>query len=134
MQTPVVTGFYLAILLLLYVLLSLQVSRYRRGNRVLFGDGDNIKLRSAIRAHANFAEYVPIIVLMIAILETAGMPAGQVHWLMGVLLLSRLLHPLGMYVGPRTWQFQVCRVGGITLTLFVMVSAVISGLVWFWPR
>lgn len=134
MQTPVVTGFYLAILLLLYVMLSLQVSRYRRGNRVLFGDGDNIKLRSAIRAHANFAEYVPIIVLMIAILETAGMPAGQVHWLMGLLLLSRLLHPLGMYVGPRTWQFQVCRVGGITLTLFVMVSAVISGLVWFWPR
>ena len=131
---PVVTGFYLAILLLLYVLLSLQVSRYRRGNRVLFGDGDNIKLRSAIRAHANFAEYVPITVLMIAILETAGMPAGQVHWLMGVLLLSRLIHPLGLYVGPRTWQFQVCRVGGMTLTLFVMVSAVISGLVRFWPR
>jgi uncharacterized membrane protein YecN with MAPEG domain len=131
---PVVTGFYLAILLLLYVLLSLQVSRYRRGNRVLFGDGDNIKLRSAIRAHANFAEYVPITVLMIAMLEMAGMPAGQVHWLMGVLLLSRLIHPLGLYVGPRTWQFQVCRVGGITLTLFVMVSAVISGLVWFWPR
>lgn len=116
------------------MLLSLQVSRYRRGNRVLFGDGDNIKLRSAIRAHANFAEYVPITVLMIAMLETAGMPAGQVHWLMGVLLLSRLIHPLGLYVGPRTWQFQVCRVGGITLTLFVMVSAVISGLVWFWPR
>lgn len=131
---PVVTGLYLAILLLLYVLLSLQVSRYRRGNRVLFGDGDNIKLRSAIRAHANFAEYVPITVLMIAMLEMAGMPAGQVHWLMGVLLLSRLIHPLGLYVGPRTWQFQVCRVGGITLTLFVMVSAVISGLVWFWPR
>jgi uncharacterized membrane protein YecN with MAPEG domain len=131
---PVVTGFYLAILLLLYVLLSLQVSRYRRGNRVVFGDGDNIKLRSAIRAHANFAEYVPITVLMIAILETAGMPAGQVHWLMGVLLVSRLIHPLGLYVGPRTWQFQVCRVGGMTLTLFVMVSAVISGLVWFWPR
>src|SRR5689334_24887968 len=128
MQAPTITGFYLAILALIFLVLGLQVSRLRRGNRVLFGDGDNRELRSAIRAHANFAEYVPIIVLMIAILEMAGMPAGQVHWLMGVLLLSRLLHPLGMYVGPRTWQFQVCRVGGITLTLFVMVSAVISGL------
>ena len=106
--------------------------------RFLTGPGTEAELseqlRSAIRAHANFAEYVPITVLMIAMLEMAGMPAGQVHWLMGVLLLSRLIHPLGLYVGPRTWQFQVCRVGGIALTLFVMVSAVISGLVWFWPR
>jgi uncharacterized protein len=133
MQPPAITGFYLAILLLLYIALALQVSRHRRGNRVLFGDGDNIKLRSAIRAHANFAEYVPITVLMVAILEVAGMPPARVHWLMGVLLLSRLIHPIGMYVGPRSWQFQVCRVGGITLTLFVMLSAAIAGLIRFWP-
>ena len=62
-----------AFLLLLYTVLGLQVSRLRRGNRVLFGDGDNIKLRSAIRAHANFAEYVPLIVLMVGLLEMSGM-------------------------------------------------------------
>ena len=83
----------------------------------LFGDGDNIKLRSAIRAHANFAEYVPIIVLLVALLEMSGMPTARVHLLMGVLLLARLLHPLGMYVGPRTMQFQICRVGGISAHL-----------------
>jgi uncharacterized protein len=53
MQPPVITGFYLSILLLLYIVLALQVSRLRRDNRVTFGDGDNIKLRSAIRTHAN---------------------------------------------------------------------------------
>ena len=68
MQIPTITGFYLAILALLYVVLGLQVSRLRRGNRVLFGDGDNRELRSAIRAHGNFAEYVPVIVLMVALL------------------------------------------------------------------
>ena len=98
-------------------MLGLQVSRLRRGNRVLFGDGDNRELRSAIRAHANFAEYVPIIVLMVALLEMSGTPALRVHLLMGSLLVARLLHPLGMYVGPRSLQFQICRVGGITLTL-----------------
>jgi uncharacterized membrane protein YecN with MAPEG domain len=133
MHAPNITGFYLAILLLLYIVLGLQVSRLRRGHRVLFGDGDNIKLRSAIRAHANFAEYVPIVALMVGLLEMSGMPASRVHWLMGALLLARLLHPLGMYVGPRSWQFQVCRVGGITITLFVMVSAAIAGLSRFWP-
>jgi uncharacterized membrane protein YecN with MAPEG domain len=133
MQPPVITGFYLSILLLLYIVLALQVSRLRRDNRVTFGDGDNIKLRSAIRAHANFVEYVPIITLMIGLLEMSGMSAARVHLLMGALLLARLIQPIGMYVGPRTWQFQLCRVGGILITLAVMLGAAIAGLQRFWP-
>jgi len=133
MAPPIITGFYFAILALLYLVLGLQVSRLRRGNRVLFGDGDNRELRSAIRAHANFAEYVPIIVLMVALLEISGLPALRVHLLMGTLLVARLMHPLGMYVGPRTLQFQICRVGGISLTLVVLLAAAITMLSRFWP-
>jgi uncharacterized membrane protein YecN with MAPEG domain len=133
MHLPSITGLYLAVLALLYVVLGLEVSRLRRGNRVLFGDGDNRQLRSAIRAHANFAEYVPIIVLMVALLEMSGTPAPRIHWLMGLLLIARLLHPLGMYVGPRTLQFQICRVGGISLTVLVLVAAAIMSLLRFWP-
>ena len=110
MHVPAITGLYLAFLALLYAVLGLQVSRLRRGNRVLFGDGDNRQLRSAIRAHANFIEYVPIL-----------------------LLIARLLHPLGMYVGPRTLQFQICRVGGISLTWLVLVAAAIMSALRFWP-
>jgi hypothetical protein len=123
MHLPSITAAYLAVLALLYAVLAFQVSRLRRGKRVLFGDGDNIQLRSAIRAHANFAEYVPIIALMVAMLEMSGLPPARVHLLMAALLLARLLHPLGMYVGPRTLQFQVCRVGGITLTIIVLIAA-----------
>jgi len=133
MQAPTITCFYLAILALIFLVLGLQVSRLRRGNRVLFGDGDNRELRSAIRAHANFAEYVPIIVLMVALLEISGLPALRVHLLMGTLLVARLMHPLGMYVGPRTLQFQICRVGGISLTLVVLLAAAITMLSRFWP-
>jgi hypothetical protein len=125
MQLPSITAAYLGILALLYAVLGLQVSRLRRGNQVLFGDGGNIKLRSAIRAHANFAEYVPLIVLMVAMLEISGMPAARVHLLMGALLVAPLLHPLGMYVGPRTLQFQICRVGGILLTILVLIASAV---------
>jgi uncharacterized membrane protein YecN with MAPEG domain len=134
MHLPSITGLYLAILGLLYVVLGLQVSRLRRGNRVLFGDGDNRELRSAIRAHANFTEYVPIIALMVALLEMSDISAFRVHLLMGTLLVARLIHPLGMYVGPRTLQFQICRVGGITLTLIVLVAAALTALSRFWPQ
>ena len=70
-----------------------------------FGDGDNTRLRSAIRVHANFIEYVPIIALLVALLEMSGTSALRVHLLMGALLVSRLLHPLGMYAGPGTLPF-----------------------------
>ena len=125
MHLPSITAAYLAILALLYAGLGLQISRLRQGHRVLFGDGDNIRLRSAIRAHANFAEYVPIIALMVAMLEMSGLPAMRVQLLMAALLLGRLLHPVGMYVGPRTWQFQVCRVGGTGLTVLVLLAAAV---------
>lgn len=133
MQIPSITSAYLGLLALLYVVLGLQVSRLRRGNKVVFGDGGDIKLRSAIRAHGNFVEYVPFIVLMVAILEMSGTPAAGVHLLMAALLVARLLHPLGMYVGPRTLQFQICRVGGILLTLLVMLGAALLLLWRFLP-
>lgn len=133
MQLPSITSTYLGILALLYLVLALQVSRFRRGDKVPFGDGGSIKLRGAIRAHANFVEYVPIIVLMIALLEISGMPAARVHLLMGALLVARLLHPLGMYVGPRTLQFQICRAGGISLTWLVLLCAAVLLLWRFLP-
>jgi len=122
MQLPSITATYLAVLSLLYAALGFQVARLRKGNRVVFGDGGNMELRSAIRAHAHFAEYVPIITLMVAMLEMSGSPATRVHLLMGTLLVARLLHPFGMYAGPQTWLFRICRVGGMVVTLIVLIT------------
>ena len=129
MHQPSITALYLAVLALLYTVLALQVGRLRQTKQASFGDNDSAELRSAIRAHANFAEYVPIIALMVAMSEMSGMPAARVHLLMGALLVARLLHPLGMYVGPRTLQFQICRVGGIVLTILVLIASALL-LVW----
>jgi uncharacterized membrane protein YecN with MAPEG domain len=122
-QLPSITAGYLAVLALLYSALGIHVISLRRKNRASFGDGDSVELRSAIRAHAHFAEYVPIIVLMVAMLESSGLPAIRVHLLMAALLIARLLHPFGMYARPNTLQFRIGRVGGVTLTNFVMIGA-----------
>jgi uncharacterized protein len=119
---PSITAAYTAVLALLYVALGLQVSRLRIRNRVAFGDGGNMDLRNAIRAHAHFAEYVPLIALMAAMLEITGLPAPRLHLLMGALLVARLLHPFGMYAGPATLQFRLCRVGSMAITNFVMIT------------
>ena len=128
MHLPSITAAYLAVLALLYAGLSVQVVRLRRKFRVAFGDGGNAELRNAIRAHSHFAEYVPVIALMVAMLEIAGSPTIQVHTLMGALLIARLLHPLGMYAKPLTIPFQIGRVGGMVITTIVMISAAVLTL------
>ena len=126
MQVPTITANYLAILALIYAALALQVIRLRRNSKAAFDDGGNADLRSAIRAHGNFMEYVPIIALMVALLEMSGASALRIHVLMGLLLLSRLLHPLGMYAAPNTLQFRVGRVGGITITLVLLLVCALT--------
>jgi hypothetical protein len=130
---PSITAVYTALLALLYAALGLQVAGLRRRNRAGFGDAGNAQLRSAIRAHAHFGEHVPIIALMAAMLEISGLRATSLHGLMATLLVARLLHPLGMYAGPQTLRFRVCRMGGMGLTAGVMIAC--AGLILWraWP-
>jgi uncharacterized membrane protein YecN with MAPEG domain len=60
---------------------------------------------------------------MVAMLEMSGLATTWVHLLMGALLLSRLLHPLGMYAAPNTLQFRIGRVGGITITFILLIAS-----------
>jgi uncharacterized membrane protein YecN with MAPEG domain len=126
MQLPSITSAYLAVLALLYTILTIQVGRLRLRDRAAFGDNGSLALRSAIRAHANFIEYVPIVALMVAMLEMSGLGATWIHLLMGALLLSRLLHPLGMYAAPNTLQFRVGRMGGITITYILLIACALT--------
>lgn len=123
MTIPAITAVYLGVLGLLYAFLGLRVARFRRGNKIVFGDADNLYLRSAIRAHANFAEYVPIIVLINAMLEMGGAASVQMHVLLGTLTVSRILHPFGMHAKPMTPQFIVGRIVGMILTFLVLVAS-----------
>ena len=125
MHLPSITATYLAVLALLYTALAIQVARLRQRDRASFGDNGSLQLRSAIRAHANFVEYVPIITLMVAMLEMSGLAAMWVHLLMGALLVSRLLHPLGMYAAHNTLQFRIGRVCGITITFVLLIACAV---------
>lgn len=128
MHMPSITAGYLAILALLYAVLALQVIRLRRSSRAPFSDGGNLALRNAIRAHANFMEYVPIITLMVAFLEMAGASPSRVHLLMAALLLSRLIHPLGMYAAPGSLRFSIGRAGGIFITIGLLITCAVTTL------
>ena len=54
------------------------------------------KLYVAIRAHGNFAEWVPLIVVMLLVVELAGASKTPL-WVAGIgLIVGRVLHAVGL--------------------------------------
>ncbi len=115
-----VTPIYAAILGLVFVALSLQTIRLRRRHRVALGDGDQAPLQRAMRVHANFAEYVPLALLLMFFLEQGDGSALRMHVLGIVLLAGRLLHAWGV---SQTTENLRYRTIGMVLTFSVIISA-----------
>ena len=112
-----ITLIYAGLLALLFLLLSWRVVQLR-GHGVSFGDGGNTTLLRRIRAHANFAEYVPFILLMLGFLELSHLPAWLLHTLGITLLIARLLHA---YALSYREQFKFGRFWGTALTFLLLL-------------
>jgi len=81
---------------LIYMVLSLRVSTVRRKTKISLGDGGDALLLCRIRAHANFAEYVPIILILLGLVESQR-GAGPLLWGFGILLVAaRILQAIGV--------------------------------------
>lgn len=120
MQFPI-TLLYGGALALVFLVLSIRVIQGRSGKGgPSLGDGGDLMLQRRIRGHANFAEYVPISLILIALLEASGSAAWVVHALGASLLLGRVLHG---YAFAFSEHSVIGRTGGIVLTLLVLLAA-----------
>lgn len=122
---PATTALFAGLLALLYVGLSAWVMAGRTTKGTLQGDGDE-DLHKRIRSHANFAEYVPLALVLLALLEAGGAGRTLVLALCVVLLVGRVLHPIGMFAVPNTMRMFACRGGGILATMLVLAVAAVT--------
>lgn len=124
MHTPVV-AFYAALLGILYLYLSIIVIKQRRSKLVGIGHGEDKHLHQMIRVHSNFAEYVPVALVLLFIVEVNGGNIWLLHICGALLLTGRLLHAYGLrhYVG-KSWQ----RVQGMLMTFGSILALAIASL------
>jgi uncharacterized membrane protein YecN with MAPEG domain len=118
-----ITPIYAAGLALVFVGLSIRTIRLRRRARVAIGDGGDRRLARATRAHANFAEYVPLALLLVYFVEAPGAPRPAIHALCMMLLAGRLAHAWGVSQEPEDFRF---RVAGMALTFSVLGLAALA--------
>ena len=116
-----ITALYGGLLALWFFVLSIRVVMGRAGKgKPSLGDGGDPLMQRRIRGHANFAEYVPLILVLIAFLELNAWPAWVLHLLGAALLIGRLLHG---YAFAFTSEHVFGRSAGIGLTFLVLLMA-----------
>lgn len=123
MLFPLITSFYAGLFAIIFVALSGWVVGGRVQKQTLFGDNGDDALTRRIRSHGNFAEYVPFALLLIGLLEASGASRVLIQVLCIVLLVARLLHPVGMFAPENSPQQFACRGGGILTTFLVILVA-----------
>ena len=119
-MSPQITPVWAAALALLFVLLSARTLLLRRKLGIALGDSGIETLQRAIRVHANFAEYVPLTLLLAVLLELGGTRAPLVNTVCGLLLVGRVAHAYGV---SKTRENFGYRVAGMALTLTALGGA-----------
>jgi len=70
-----------------------------RGNAkvsVLYGEPADMDLAEKVRRHQNFLEYVPMILILMGAIELSGGSSTWLHAFGVVLIVSRILHAVGL--------------------------------------
>jgi uncharacterized membrane protein YecN with MAPEG domain len=102
---------------ILHIWLAGRVSRLRRQFKIGLGDGGNEALLRRIRAHGNYAENMPIVLILIALIELAG-GDRRILWGMGIaFILARIVHAFGMDSPAR---LRLRMIGMVVSTLVLL--------------
>ncbi|MFA5941021.1 MAG: MAPEG family protein [Sinimarinibacterium sp.] len=109
---------YVAASMLLLTLLALNVSRLRVKLKIGNGDGNNVDMRKAIRAHMNHLEHALPFGLIVLALAQIGSPASLLAVLVVGFLAARLVHAYGML----TAQFRFRQLSAGVTYLFEVVG------------
>ncbi len=117
-----IVTFYAGLNALIALVLAALVIRQRQKTRTIFGTGGHLPLEQAVRAHGNFIEYVPLILILLLLLGLGGLGALWLHVMGIALTLGRILHAWGL---STTHRASVGRFVGTALTLTTLLTAVV---------
>lgn len=124
MAVPV-TALYAGLLGLLFAALAAMVGRVRTRTGISIGDGGNTELLEAIRRHANLAEFLPLILVLMLLAEINGAPRWWLHLLGVALLIARVLHSFGIEARQMMLPARVAGAGATMLVLLALCVTVL---------
>lgn len=116
--TPVYAGF----LIIMFIALAIRIILLRGNLKISLGDEGNTTMIRAVRVHANFAEYIPLALLVMMMLELQGASSNLIHGLGAALVIGRISHAYGVSQQDEKLAF---RVFGMVMTFSVLGVAAV---------
>ncbi|WP_070968959.1 MAPEG family protein [Vibrio sonorensis] len=122
-----VTALYAVVLAGLLLFLAIQVIFQRRKAKVKYSDGGVEALAIARSAHGNAVDYIPIVLILMALVEYNGAPLWFVHLIGGLFVISRVMHARAILNERLSY-----RVKSMKLTFTCLVTLMVAN-VFFLP-
>lgn len=118
-MAPVVTAIYAAVLAILMIVLSFRISFARLRTGVSLNWGGDPALTERVRAFGNFAEWVPMALVLMALAEGAGASVGAIHLAGIALVAGRVLHPLQLRLDALFTPLRFLGMAGTYLSILI---------------
>ena len=116
-----ISAFYAGVFAIFGLFLSARAGWFRgsAGVSILFGEPVNWELAERVRVHQNFLEYVPMVLILMALLELSGAAALFLHVVGIVLLVARICHLVGLKHDNMAHPGRAIGAGGTALVTLV---------------
>jgi uncharacterized membrane protein YecN with MAPEG domain len=117
-----ITSFYTALSAIILIFLSIKIIQNRRASKIALGNQGDDFLHRKIRAHGNFIEYTPIFLIMLLLVEMAGLNKYFVHFFGIIFMVGRLTHAYGIMIAEVRAKNFLFRQAGMFCTFFCLSS------------
>ena len=115
-----ITSLYAALFAVILLPITIRVGLSRIATETWFLDGGDDILLKRIRSQANFLEYVPFALCLMALVEIGGASATYLHAIGGILLVSRVMHYITLNTNPIAMTRPISKAG--TFAVFIMCA------------
>ncbi|EJU9970442.1 MAPEG family protein [Vibrio alginolyticus] len=120
-----ITALYSNILAILIIWLAVQVIKQRRLNQIAYADGGVEALQIARSAQSNATEYIPITLILMALLEFNSAYPTWIHLTGIIFVIGRVIHAKGILK-----KDLKKRIRGMQVTFLVILSLVVLNMIY----
>ncbi len=114
-----ITSLYASILGILMIFLAFRVANFRKEKQVGLGDNGDSKGMKLIRTHANAVEYIPILLILMAIYEINGGSTIVLNTVGILAVFARFYHAFGL---SKSSGYSLGRFIGTIITFILIIS------------
>lgn len=124
-----ITPLYAALLAIIFLPLFVMVSKERSDLDRSIGYDMGTTLHLRVRRHGNFVEWIPFVLILMAGAEIRGMSDLWLHICGVLIVLGRLIHPIGLRVNASAHPLRIVgNTGGMLPMIIFLVSILYSYL------